>query len=428
MNTVRTRIAPSPNGSPHVGTAYQALFDWAFAKKHGGQFIVRIEDTDAKRKVAGAEEEVFEALNWLGLVPDESPPHGGEFGPYRQSERLALYQKYAQQLVQSGHAYKDGSAIRFKIPQSGKTVVCDPLRGEIEFENKDLSDPVLLKSDGFPTYHLAVVVDDHLMQITHPVRGEEWIPSYPKHQLIYKALGWPMPLYTHTPIIRGTRREKLGKRFGHSSLSWFRKEGFLPEALLNYLALLGWSHPEGREFFTLEEFAEKFDLKDLSSVGPVFDLQKLEWLNGEWIRFLPLEKLQNHVESYAKFTGRTLPGEALPKLLGLARERMVKLADFFTLCEFLDEEKFESNLAQNKDQIKLSQDQIEKVATNLSEIENWQAESIKKVLFESLGEAKKRDYFVSLYSLITGKPVGLPLFESMAILGQDKVLKRLAVS
>ena len=295
---VRTRIAPSPTGSPHVGTAYQALMDYAYAKKNGGQFIVRIEDTDKKREVAGAEEELFAALNWLGIVPDESPIVGGPFAPYRQSERLDIYKKHALELVEKGAAYfcfcpkdrldeirtkqeKEGkppkydglcreldpkeslkrfekgepAVIRLKVPGGGKTVAEDPIRGKIIFDNAEIDDQVLLKSDGFPTYHLAAIVDDHIMQITHPVRGEEWLPSYPKHKLIYDGFGWDMPQYLHTATLRGSKREKLGKRFGHSSLNWFRAQGYLPEALLNYLALLGWSHPQQKEFFTLEEFA-----------------------------------------------------------------------------------------------------------------------------------------------------------------------------
>jgi len=468
---VRTRIAPSPTGSPHVGTAYQALFDYAYAKGRGGSFIVRIEDTDTKRKVAGAEEELFEALEWLGLVPDESVKHGGKFGPYRQTDRLGLYKEYADKLVEKGAAYycfcseerlarlrekqrKKGLAprydgkcrnispkeavqkvkagrkavIRLKMPQSGKTYVEDTLRGRIEFDNKELDDQVLLKSNHIPTYHLAVVVDDHLMQITHPVRGEEWIPSYPKHKIIYQALGWKMPLYTHTPIIRGSKGEKLGKRLGHSSINWFRKEGFLPEALLNYLALLGWSHPKQKEFFTLDEFIESFDLKDLSPVGPVFDMQKLIWLNGEWIRFLPPEKLFARLEDYARYTGRVMPKMYAHELLSLARERMTKLSDFFTLCEFLDDPKYQANLKGNKPKIRLKTSQIDQVRAALGKLSSWQVKDIKQVLldsFETLKGIKKRDCFVSLYILVEGKPVGLPLFDSMEILGKEKTLSRL---
>lgn len=480
---VRTRIAPSPTGSPHVGTAYQALFNHAFANKHHGDFLVRIEDTDQSRKVEGAEEEIFSALDWLGLYPCESPYHGGKYGPYRQSERLDLYQKYAQQLVETNRAYycfcseerletvrkeqqekglaprydkycrvlsKEEAAarlsrgekavIRLKVPETGITVVEDPLRGKVEFKNSEIDDQVLLKSDHFPTYHLAIVVDDHYMQITHPVRGEEWLPSYPKHKIIYEALGWEMPLYYHTPIIRGSKKEKLGKRFGHSSLNFYKKEGYLPEALLNYLALLGWSHPEGKEFFTLAEFTEKFDLKDLSTVGPIFDLAKLTWLNNQWMQHLPAEEVYKHLGEYLAANGWqeisaqefASKNPLILKLIDLAKPRMETFKDFYTLSKglFLNEAAFIEHRKSFLNKLTLSSEEIKRVKECLKSLNNWSEPQIKETL-QNLYDKEfsdgltKRDFFVSLYVLLTGAPVGLPLFDVMEILGKDTSLSRL---
>ncbi len=335
---VRTRIAPSPTGENlHIGNVYTALLNYVFAKKNKGQFIIRIEDTDRQRLVPGSEDRILESLKWLGLKYDEGPDVGGPFGPYRQSERLPLYQKYAKELVEKKAAFycfctaeilekmkMDQSAkkeiphydgrckkltkeevfkrlqgeekyvIRLAVPDSGTTVFNDLVRGDISFENKLLDDQVLLKSDGYPTYHLGVVVDDYLMGITHVIRAEEWISSTPKHILIYKALNWDLPIFCHGPILRNHDKSKLSKRKNPVWTSWYKEQGFLPEAILNYLANMGWSmppealakggKPAGREIFSLSEMMENFRLEDLKAVGPAFDITKLEWLNGEYIR------------------------------------------------------------------------------------------------------------------------------------------------
>ncbi|MEK9179558.1 MAG: glutamate--tRNA ligase, partial [Patescibacteria group bacterium] len=289
---VRTRIAPSPTGFPHIGTIYQAMLDRAYSLKNKGKFCIRIEDTDQSRLVQGAEQKIYEALDWFGLTEDESPRKGGNFGPYRQSERLPLYKKYAEELVKNEHAYycfctperldemrkeqqKQGKSplydkrcrslsvsetlkrvesgerhvIRMKIPNTGTITVPDNTRGDIVFSVEQVDDQVIMKSDGFPTYHLAVVVDDHLMEITHILRGSEWIPSFPKHKLLYDYFGWKMPIITHTPLITNMDGSKMSKRHGHASVSWYQEEGFLPEAVLNFMSLLGWSHPEEKEIF-----------------------------------------------------------------------------------------------------------------------------------------------------------------------------------
>ncbi|TSC53768.1 MAG: glutamyl-tRNA synthetase, partial [Microgenomates group bacterium LiPW_16] len=321
MDKVRVRIAPSPTGEDlHIGNVYTALINYVFAKQNKGKFIIRIEDTDRTRLVPGAEEKILDSLCWLNLPYDEGPDIGGPYAPYRQSERLPVYQKLAQELIKVGAAYYcfcthetleemrktqqekrepprydqrcrrldikevksrlqkgEPHVVRLKVPQAGQTKFNDLIRGEISFENGLLDDQVLLKSDGYPTYHLAVVVDDYLMKISHVIRAEEWISSTPKHILIYKALGWEPPVYAHLPLLRNPDRSKLSKRRNPVWVSWYRKQGYLPEAILNYLALMGWAHPEGKEIFPLEEFIKKFKLEKVQTTGPVFDLTKLEW-------------------------------------------------------------------------------------------------------------------------------------------------------
>jgi len=345
---VVTRIAPSPTGDPHVGTAYIALFNYAWARKNGGRFIVRIEDTDRARYVPGAEERILAALKWLGLSYDEGPDVGGPHGPYRQSERLPLYQKYAEELLKRGWAYRafetpeeleqirkekggyDGRArnippeeaeerarrgephvIRLKVPRPGTTEVKDELRGLVVYDNQEIPDVVLLKSDGYPTYHLANVVDDHLMGVTDVIRAEEWLVSTPIHVLLYRAFGWEAPRFYHMPLLRNPDKTKISKRKSHTSLEWYKAEGFLPEALRNYLCLMGFSMPDGREIFTLEEFIQAFTWERVSLGGPVFDLEKLRWMNGKYIReVLSLEEVAERVKPFLREAGLSWESEA----------------------------------------------------------------------------------------------------------------------
>ncbi|GAF84296.1 unnamed protein product, partial [marine sediment metagenome] len=318
---VRTRIAPSPTGEPHIGNMYVALVDWAFARQRGGQFIVRIEDTDRSRLLEGAEEMFLESLRWLGLDYDEGPDVVGPVGPYRQSERTDIYREHAERLIESGHAYrcfctperlkeirderqKSGEAtgydrrcraidpdevkrrmeagephtVRLAVPLEGETQFTDGLRGPIVIENQRIDDQVLLKSDGYPTYHLANVVDDHLMGVTHVIRAEEWITSTPKHVLLYEAFGWEPPRFYHLPLIRNPDRSKLSKRKNPTNVLWYREQGYLAEAVVNFLGMLGHSMPDGREVFTLDEFREAFSWERVTTTGPIFDMEKFEWL------------------------------------------------------------------------------------------------------------------------------------------------------
>ncbi|MCP4898499.1 MAG: glutamate--tRNA ligase, partial [bacterium] len=368
---VRTRIAPSPTGDPHVGTAYVALFNYALAKQNGGEFVLRIEDTDRVRSHPASEGMIFDALRWLGIEWDEGPDVGGPHGPYRQSERSEIYTEHAQQLVDSGAAYPcfctkerldelrakqreekaqlgyDGHCeslspdevkqkiaagephvIRLAMPDDGESVATDLLRGEIRIENAQVDDQVLMKSDGFPTYHLANIVDDHLMGITHVVRAEEWISSLPKHVRLYEAFGWDLPVFCHLPLLRNADKSKISKRKNPVSLNYFRQAGFLPEALLNYLALMGWTMPDEREEFTLEEFVANFKLEDIRLGGPVFDLEKLTWLNGRLMRTLEVKELRQRI------CAEYLNDEALDDILTLVQERIDTSADFFAYSQF----------------------------------------------------------------------------------------------
>lgn len=462
--TVKTRIAPSPTGAPHVGTAYIALFNWAFARKHKGKFLLRIEDTDQKRLVRGAEKQILEALSWLGLDWDE--------GPFRQSERLPIYKKHAEQLVAEDRAYycfcsparleevrgkaqekglppkydgrcrklspskakkrakKEKFVIRLKVPRKGKTGFNDLIRGEIHFENRIIDDQVLLKSDGYPTYHLAVVVDDHLMGVTHVFRAEEWISSTPKHILLYQAFGWNMPEFAHFPVLREINRSKLSKRHGAVGILEFKGGGYLPEALLNFLTLLGWSHPEGKEIFSLDEFVEKIDLSRVSTSAPVFDREKLDWMSGEYIRKLKVQSLKLRIREYLKsHRGLSVDDRVLGKIIPLVRERIKKLSDFEELAGF-----FFKDVSWTEDKLVGRGESAGSVAEELSSVielftaqTKWETKSLEK---KTRALAQDKDWktstlFMLLRVTVTGQTISPPLFESMEVLGKDKTLARL---
>jgi glutamyl-tRNA synthetase len=374
MKPFRTRIAPSPTGIAHVGTAWQAMFDLALARQTGGQFLIRIEDTDRARFVEGAEEAIYEGLAWLGIEYDEGGQKGGPHAPYKQSERLAIYQEQIEVLMSKDHAYRcfctserldqmrkdqqaagqlpkydrhcrsltpaeveqkmlsgEKSVVRLKVPDGGKISWHDAIRGEVEFDLALVEDQVLMKSDGFPTYHLASVVDDHIMEITHILRGEEWISSTPKHLLLYKAFGWDVPVLAHLPLIRNADKSKLSKRKNDVSILSYRDKGYLPEAILNFIALLGWSHPEQKEIFTFDEFLKVMSLDRIQKTGPVFDNAKLDWMNGMYIRQLPITELTKRLAPYLP---ADFPNERMDELLPLVVERLVTLRDIEELTSF----------------------------------------------------------------------------------------------
>jgi len=475
---VRTRIAPSPTGSPHIGTIYSSYLDFAFAKKNKGSFVVRIEDTDRQRFNKEAEEELYQAFEWFGITPNESPKVGGKYSPYRQSERLDLYKKYAKELIDKGYAYYcfcsrkrledirkkmqekgippkyDGyclklshktlegnlkanipHVIRMRVPVNKKIVVKDELRGEIEFDSNIVDDQVLIKSDGYPTYHLAAVVDDHLMKITHVVRGEEWLSSYPKHHLLYKYFRWEIPRIFHTPIIKDMSGSKLSKRHGHTSVDWYKKEGYLPEAVLNFISLLGWSHPQGKEVFSTSEFIKLFNLKDLSSVSPKFDLEKLDWMNGTYIRNLSNDQLITKLKEFDDDM-KSIDIKILRKVVPLVKERMRKLSEFQELTDFFftdelpvtdsDLRKLILKQAKEKPVAKGILNETVKLLSKYKD-RHWKDKYLEKELRKMVGdnEWKPKAVFMTIRVVISGKKATPPLFDTLEVLGKEKVLSRL---
>lgn len=459
MNT-RTRIAPSPTGQDiHIGNLYTALINFAVAKKAKGEFIIRIEDTDRTRFQEGAEEKILNSLKLFGLNYAEGPDIGGPFAPYRQSERLATYKSYAETLVAKGAAYYcictkerldalrtqlqeekkvprydkhclklqddvrskiangESFVVRLNVPENEEVKFNDLIRGEIVFSTRDIDDQVLLKSDGYPTYHLGVVVDDHLMEISHVIRAEEWISSTPKHILLYNAFGWDLPFFAHVPILRNPDKSKLSKRKNPVWASWYLEQGYLPEAVLNYLALMGWSYEGGREIFTLDEFADAFDLKDVNTVGPVFDVVKLTWMNGQYIRAMSGKELLKRLSDFYPHIENDFTLDRLTKILPLAQERMEKLSDFDLLTSYFKTAPDVSPRSETE----------KKVVTDLKEgfakIEDWSPESILEVMKNVMKENSVR--MPVLYYLLTGEEKGLPLPQSLVILGRQEVLKRL---
>ena len=458
--TVRTRIAPSPTGEDlHIGSVYMALFNYVFAKKNLGAFIVRIEDTDRNRFVPAAETKMLESLAWIGIPHDEGPDHPGSYGPYRQSERLTFYKQYVDKLLVMGKAYYcfctssrlallrqeqqrqgkptmyDGLCkhiafakahelaqteqyvVRLNIPDSGITTFTDLIRGEITFENVLLDDPVLLKSDGYPTYHLAVVIDDHLMDISHVIRGEEWISSTPKHVLLYQAFGWALPRFAHLPVLRNPDKSKLSKRKNPVWASWFRQQGFLPQAILNYLGTITWSMPSGRDIFSVPEMIKAFHVRDIKTTAPIFDLEKLTWFNGHYIRELSRKELILHLSN---FLPRQTDQKLISKLAPLAQTRIKTLAEFaYYLKPFI-----------SMDPVTLISEQQNTVLRFLPLLENtlpWKAKQLeneakKLVTAENLSLSKA---FMALRLAATGVKVGLPLFETLEILGKAETITRI---
>lgn len=465
--TVRTRIAPSPTGDPHVGTAYIALFNQCFARQHGGKFVLRIEDTDQVRSSRESEQQILDSLRWLGLEWDEGPDVGGPHGPYRQSERSAIYTEHSELLISKGHAFRcfcsaerldalraeqtankqtsgyDGEClhlpeeevaqrlaageshvVRMKVPGFGVCKVQDMLRGEIEIPWEQVDMQILLKADGLPTYHLANVVDDHLMRITHVLRGEEWINSAPKHILLYRYFGWDMPQLCHMPLLRNPDKSKLSKRKNPTSITFYERMGYLPEALLNYLGRMGWSMPDEREKFSIDEMVAHFDIQRVSLGGPIFDVEKLAWLNGQWIRELSEPEFVQAVQSWA------LNSDYLRPIVPLVQSRVETFSDLVPLAGFflqgkvaLDEGQFEHK--------KLSRDEVRQALQlllwQLEALRDWNKESITEriqVVAAGLG-LKLRDLMPLLFVAITGQASSVSVLDAMAHLGPDLTRFRL---
>jgi glutamyl-tRNA synthetase len=469
----RVRIAPSPTCDPHVGTAYIALFNYAFAKRHGGAFVLRIEDTDRERSSTSSETAIFEALRWLGLEWDEGPDKGGPHGPYRQSERLDIYREHVVTLLANRSAYRcfctrerldelrkhqlaakvehpgydkhcrrldpaeaerrasagEAHVVRLAVPEQGEVVVLDRLRGEVRFGVAQIDEQVLVKSDGFPTYHLANVVDDHLMEITHVIRGEEWLTSTPKHVLLYRAFGWEAPEFYHLGLLRNADRSKLSKRKNPVSVFHYRALGYLPETFLNFLATLGFSLPDGRERFGLDELIQHFDLARLSAGGPVFDPVKLAAWNGDDIRALSVDQL------VARIQRDVLSPERLRGLVELSRERLQRLDDFVPYASFFFGGSIDlrSALAELSVKNRSRTEVIAVLQQFLEEIEkDKDARSFTAATIEAFARGfcersgwKTKELFGLLRTAVTGRTAAPPLFDTLATCGKDRTRLRL---
>lgn len=467
--SVRVRIAPSPTGDPHVGTAYMALFNLIFAKHFDGKFILRIEDTDQTRSRPEYEKNIYEALKWCGIQWDEGPDVGGPYGPYRQSERTAIYQKYCQLLLDNGKAYKcfatpeelaemrevgtalggrggydrryrnlskeeiaareaDGQpyTVRLKVPLTGECVYEDSIKGRITYPWADIDDQVLLKSDGFPTYHLANVVDDHLMGITHVIRGDEWMSSTPKHVLLYDSFGWTPPTFMHMPLLLGKDGKKLSKRRNPTSIFYYRDSGYLPEAFLNFLTLMGYSMPGDKEIYSLSDVIKEFDPKRIGVSGAVFEIQKLDWINQQYIiKNIPENQLWSRIKDWG------FNDLFMNKLMPLCHTRIKNFGDFMELFQFL----FINNLTYTVDLLcpkgtppEHSALMLQTIIWHMDENENWGRSGIEnaaKAVAESFAVNYKKIIIHLLFGTIMGKNQGPPLFDSVALLGKDRTRVRL---
>jgi glutamyl-tRNA synthetase len=448
-----------------------ALFNYALAAQSGGSFVLRIEDTDRKRSTAASEVQILDALSWLGLKWDEGPDVGGDLGPYRQSERTEIYRQHVERLVEKEAAYPcfctrerlddlraeqkaakgrlgydrlcrridpedarqrreagENHVIRLAMPTDGETVAHDLLRGEITITNAQVDDQVLLKSDGHPTYHLANVVDDHLMGITHVIRAEEWISSLPKHVQLYRAFGWELPVFCHLPLLRNSDTSKISKRKNPVSIDHYRQAGILPEALLNYLALMGWAMPDERDQFTLEEFVNELRLEDISLGGPVFDLEKLSWLNGKYIRDLPVDGLLERLR------GNLLSDAYLEAVLPLVRERIDTLADFVAYSDFFfvgdvsyEQSALPKMVAKERTPPQTAKGFRVLLEEHLDGILDWNAANIESAMraFCEAQEWTPKELFMPVRIALTGRTATPPLFETMEVLGKSRCRWRL---
>lgn len=473
MTTIRTRFAPSPTGYLHVGGLRTALYAYLLAKKNAGQFLLRIEDTDQSRLVPGATENIIETMRWAGIEFDEGPGKEGPYGPYIQSERLALYQHHAQQLVAQGKAYYcfcsaqrleqvrtaqiahklppaydkhcrnlglevaeekrangDSFVIRMKIPTSGECTFFDEIRGNVTFSYKVIDDQVILKSDGFPTYHLAVVVDDHFMKITHVIRGEEWLSSTPKHLLLYDYFGWQAPQFAHLPLLLNNDRSKLSKRQGDVAVEDYRRKGYLPEALVNFIAFLGWNPGDEREFFSLKELVQEFSLAGVGKAGAVFNIEKLDWMNGQYLQKTSTERI---IELLQELPQAPLIASASPAYVGsvveLLKERMTVLPDFFALGSyfFTAPTSYDPAIA-GKAWKQETGALLAELASTLEALDFFDAAMIETATrnFTTQKQIGMGALIQPLRLALSGVGQGPSLYSIIALLGKHEVSKRLA--
>lgn len=479
----RLRFAPSPTGLLHIGAFRTALFSWLFARHSGGQFILRIEDTDVARTVEGAVDDFIAGIKWLGMDYDEGPVIGGPYGPYHQLQRKAIYQQYANQLIATGHAYRcyctperldhmrkeqeakklpprydrhcryltdeeraaneaagQSWTVRFAMPLEGETVVHDQIHGDMVFHNADLDDMVILKSDGLALYHLAHLVDDHLMGITHVLRGEEWISSAPRHVRLYEALGWEAPLFYHLPNVLGKDKKKLSKRRNAPSWSDYKKQGYLPDAVFNFLALLGWSYDDKTEIFTRDELIQAFTLERIGISSGIYDPDKLLWMNGLYIRQLPLEKVVEWTLPYLErpesegglpdSIERPLDREYTARVLQLEQERMKTLGEAAQMVSFFYEQEITYDTAlliQKGMDVPRTQNALLQARDLLARLEAWEHNSMETTMREltaSLG-LKAGQVFGAVRTAVSGRTATPPLFQMMEVLGREVSLKRI---
>lgn len=473
--SVRVRFAPSPTGFLHIGGLRTALYNYLFAKHHGGECILRIEDTDQTRFVEGAEENIVDICRWAGMEFDESPEKGGPFGPYRQSERTELYQKYASELLQKGMAYRafdtseeldamrerqknagiaakydrtvmrseytlgpdetqrllDSGAdycIRLKVPVSGDIRFNDIVRGEVIVNARDVDDQILLKSDGFPTYHLANVVDDHLMQISHVIRGEEWLPSTPKHVLLYQAFDWEMPRFAHLPLLLNPDKSKMSKRFGDVFAKSFREKGFFPDALVNFVALLGWNPTADREIFTMTELIEHFSLEKVNKAGAVFDTKKLEWMNAQYLRASDGQTLLPELQRILHDHSIEISDERAKNILILLRERITFLNEIPSFGVYMFSESFEIDQEYKaKHWNEETSSIIHALLPVLKAAESFEHEQLNEIIGGYSKEHGIASKFIihPLRMMLTGKQVGAGLYETMEVLGKEICINRI---
>ncbi|HEU5287793.1 MAG TPA: glutamate--tRNA ligase [Candidatus Limnocylindria bacterium] len=467
--TVRVRFAPSPTGSLHIGSVRTTLYNYLFARQNKGTLVLRIEDTDQDRLVPGAIDSIYDGLEWMGITWDEGPREGGDDAPYVQSERLPMYQKAAQELVTKGAAYfcfcskerlaalraqqaarkeitrydglcrtiapaeaaerakNEPHVVRLRVPDEGVIALDDLVYGRIEWPIATIEDQVLLKSDGYPTYHLAVVVDDHVMGITHIFRGEDWLPSTPKHLLIFRAFGWDVPPIAHFPNVLGADNKKLAKRHGATKVEQFRADGYLPEAMINYLALIGWAPGTEDEIFSLDDLVARWRIDQVQKAGGKWDRARLDWFNGVWIRKLTLEALMERLAPY-------VPAEwdrgVLTRALPLIHERMATLVEARDQLAFLftDDLAYDPALLVQENDRARSVRSLTRTASALRGLASFDAAAIKAAIEGVAAELgwKVKPVTLVIRAAVTGRRVGPPLYESLELLGRDRALARIA--
>lgn len=472
--SVRVRFAPSPTGYLHVGGLRTALYNYLFAKNMGGTFILRIEDTDRTRLVEGAQQALIRDLEWCGVTHDEGPGKEGDYGPYIQSERFDLYRKHAEILIENGSAYyafdtpeeieamrerqkKAGIApkydrssmrnqytlgeeetkkllsenaahvVRLKVPFSEEIHFKDVIRGDVAVKGKDVDDQILLKSDGFPTYHLANVVDDYSMKITHVIRGEEWLPSTPKHVLLYKAFGWEMPLFAHLPLLLNNNKTKLSKRHGDVAVGDFKDKGYIKEAFVNFVALLGWNPSGENEIHSMDDLIAGFILEKVNKGGAIFDRPKLEWMNSVYLRELPIEEIYEMVADKFEEAGINKDKKYITQVLNLFKERINFAHQIIEFADYMwDKPKSYDEKYFQKQWKETTRDLITPLVERLKTVETWDNESMHKIV-EDYTKEKEVGFGKVMHPLrlmLTGKPVGSGMLETMEILGKEDCFER----